>query len=602
MKIFLSYSRKNKEVIVDIRELIRVNPEYIPWMDEHINGGQDWWDKILDEIRNCDLFICLLSKHYTISEYCKKELQYALDLEKKILPIRLTSEFHDNDLEKLKLGKKHCIDWDSTNKFGTRFANDLVSKKNEQPSPIPDPEPSRPDYPKNTQQRLLAQLKSQELLTYDIQDMIYEELVDLTHQKVNRSIYLFDRFKERNELSISIYKKIEEFQKSEGYKQSIIDEETLLLREKIIRLYDELYKTAEEKWAKDYVEELNSFAKEIKDDKKSETYYKESYKIHEKFWEGNREFYSKSYDITVAGLLKYAKNQNQIIILLEKIKPIHKYLFDNNLNEIWAEKYAETLSKLLEYSKQEQKMDLYKEMQPVYEYLFNSISKEIWAKEYAETLSKLLEDSKQEQKINLYQEIKRVYEYLFYNFTEEIYAEKYAETLSKLLEYSKQEQKMDLYKDIHPVYEYLYNTSNAVWAEKYAETLSILLESLDQKQKMVLYKEMKPVYEYLYNKSEEIWAEKYANILSELATNKVEEQKNYQLCMPIYEELSKQNPNYQIKFFQIAKIHMDLLETPKQEVFRKDMEQKYRENKHFIEVFGKKSLFSNIYDKIRSVF
>lgn len=85
-KIFICYSRQNqdkvKALVDDIKAL-----GYDAWFDQELIGGQAWWDKILERIRNCEVFAFALAPESLESKPCQLELNYASDLRKTILPI-----------------------------------------------------------------------------------------------------------------------------------------------------------------------------------------------------------------------------------------------------------------------------------------------------------------------------------------------------------------------------------------------------------------------------------------------------------------------------------------------------------------------------------
>jgi hypothetical protein len=57
------------------------------WYDQQLSGGQQWWDTILENIRDCDCFIFALSPASLHSKACRAELDYAHRLERRILPV-----------------------------------------------------------------------------------------------------------------------------------------------------------------------------------------------------------------------------------------------------------------------------------------------------------------------------------------------------------------------------------------------------------------------------------------------------------------------------------------------------------------------------------
>ncbi len=89
MKLFVSYSRDDKNFVYTLVEKLRNEAEHDVWIDRELNGGQLWWDTILDNIEACECFIVVLTPHNITSVYCAAELNYALALHKVILPLLL---------------------------------------------------------------------------------------------------------------------------------------------------------------------------------------------------------------------------------------------------------------------------------------------------------------------------------------------------------------------------------------------------------------------------------------------------------------------------------------------------------------------------------
>lgn len=115
-KIFISYSRSDRQFIDQFVPLIRkVYGNDSLWFDEDIHGGADWWQLILNEIGQCELFIYLISNESLNSSYCQAELEESLRLKKQILPVivrRLNSPYPSNIKEDLAvvLRRLHYVD------------------------------------------------------------------------------------------------------------------------------------------------------------------------------------------------------------------------------------------------------------------------------------------------------------------------------------------------------------------------------------------------------------------------------------------------------------------------------------------------------------
>lgn len=87
-QIFVSYSRSDRSFLDNFVPLIhKVYGNGSIWFDEDIHGGANWWQMIISEIKNCELFIYLISNESLESQYCQAELREALRLHKPILPI-----------------------------------------------------------------------------------------------------------------------------------------------------------------------------------------------------------------------------------------------------------------------------------------------------------------------------------------------------------------------------------------------------------------------------------------------------------------------------------------------------------------------------------
>ncbi len=83
---FISYSRADSSFVAEFVALLEGSGFKI-WYDQHIRGGDDWWQLILHQIAEADVFIYLLSNDSLESEYCRSEFLEAIRLNKRVLPI-----------------------------------------------------------------------------------------------------------------------------------------------------------------------------------------------------------------------------------------------------------------------------------------------------------------------------------------------------------------------------------------------------------------------------------------------------------------------------------------------------------------------------------
>ncbi|MCX7111260.1 MAG: toll/interleukin-1 receptor domain-containing protein [Proteobacteria bacterium] len=58
--IFISYNRTSEAIVKTLADDIEALG-HNPWFDQELSGGQAWWEQVLKQIRDCDVFILILS-------------------------------------------------------------------------------------------------------------------------------------------------------------------------------------------------------------------------------------------------------------------------------------------------------------------------------------------------------------------------------------------------------------------------------------------------------------------------------------------------------------------------------------------------------------
>jgi hypothetical protein len=86
LNIFISYNRKNRRAVEKLVGDLEILGHTI-WYDEKLTGGRIWWDDILKHIRESELFIFVVTVESLKSVACIREFEYALQLNKNVLPI-----------------------------------------------------------------------------------------------------------------------------------------------------------------------------------------------------------------------------------------------------------------------------------------------------------------------------------------------------------------------------------------------------------------------------------------------------------------------------------------------------------------------------------
>ena len=70
-KIFISYSRASMDVVEQLTQDLK-DGDHDVWFDQHLTGGQKWWDNILSQIRECEIFVAALTPDFLESKACQR--------------------------------------------------------------------------------------------------------------------------------------------------------------------------------------------------------------------------------------------------------------------------------------------------------------------------------------------------------------------------------------------------------------------------------------------------------------------------------------------------------------------------------------------------
>lgn len=89
--IFISYSKYDHLQARHLAEVIR-NSGFDVWIDDHIDYGHQWWQKIVEGINNCAVFVILMTPNSEKSEWIEREILVAQRQEKPIIPLLLSGQ------------------------------------------------------------------------------------------------------------------------------------------------------------------------------------------------------------------------------------------------------------------------------------------------------------------------------------------------------------------------------------------------------------------------------------------------------------------------------------------------------------------------------
>ncbi len=88
--IFVSYSHKDKEKVYPF--IAELQKKYNVWFDDGLYVGEDYRKQIAGKIKNCTLFIYMVTYNSLNSDFCQKEIYYADKRERKFINVIVDSD------------------------------------------------------------------------------------------------------------------------------------------------------------------------------------------------------------------------------------------------------------------------------------------------------------------------------------------------------------------------------------------------------------------------------------------------------------------------------------------------------------------------------
>jgi TIR domain len=187
MPIFLSYSRKDEEVVEVLAQGFEAARREV-WFDKDLGGGDAWWDKILDNIRLATVFVFALSDESLRSKPCRAELDYARALGRPVLPVQVgpVANIRSSPVADLQI-----IRFQRDNLLSAFKIMDAIDEAAQQQKPLPDPLPTPPPIPFAYLRALGRQIDSVELDQADqakVVDQLRHAIAEETDESVRGEI------------------------------------------------------------------------------------------------------------------------------------------------------------------------------------------------------------------------------------------------------------------------------------------------------------------------------------------------------------------------------------------------------------------------------
>jgi hypothetical protein len=164
MRLFVSYARQDRPAVEPLAQRLRQVGNTV-WLDTDLSGGQVWWDKILDQLRQCDAVLTIVSRASLHSQACTVERRYAAQLGRSVLPLAIEPvgpAVVPTDIARLQI-----LDYSKPSDSAAFTLIEAINRLPE-PRPLPDPMPPPPLPPTSYWDTIADQL-SADVLTLDQQ-------------------------------------------------------------------------------------------------------------------------------------------------------------------------------------------------------------------------------------------------------------------------------------------------------------------------------------------------------------------------------------------------------------------------------------------------
>lgn len=207
--VFISYDRAHQDVVKKLVQDLK-DDEHETWFDQKLEGGQPWWDTVLSEIRKSEIFVTALTPESLESQACQRELRYALDLKRPVLPIRLSAavqpEFLPSYIHELQV-----VDYFEQDVQTLKSLQRAIKKLSKAPA-LPDPLPEPPAVPVSYVVNLSKLIDSDSELNKDQQMKLVFELRKHYHdgRPAKEIVPLVHKLKKRDDLFAKVQRDLDD--------------------------------------------------------------------------------------------------------------------------------------------------------------------------------------------------------------------------------------------------------------------------------------------------------------------------------------------------------------------------------------------------------
>jgi hypothetical protein len=199
--IFISYVREDlSQVLLLVDHLTQAGHQ--AWMDRQLTGGQSWWNELMRRIRECDVFLPVLSERFSNSVPCRRELAYALSLHRPLLPVQVQDSVEPALLPP-QLSETQWVNYRTPSVESAIYLMRSLQALPSAPA-LPDPLPPQPEVPITYLDHLLEKIDSPDTLDRGEQIQLLADLKDhVGGDEEESALRLLRRLRQRHDLLYS---------------------------------------------------------------------------------------------------------------------------------------------------------------------------------------------------------------------------------------------------------------------------------------------------------------------------------------------------------------------------------------------------------------
>lgn len=215
-RLFVSYARENKP---DVEKIVRhlAALDYQTWFDSSLRGGQSWWEEILRRIADCDVFVAIVSRDSLDSVACKRELEWALALNRPVLPVAVE---HLPEALPRHFSMRQIVDYSQPGQDAAFALVGALASLPPAPAPPPAELPEPPPPPLSYLTDLIDQVSQPGPLTHAQQRQILIQLQPALRsadsEERKGSHYILETFSKREDLYADIDRMLNGVRQPEG--------------------------------------------------------------------------------------------------------------------------------------------------------------------------------------------------------------------------------------------------------------------------------------------------------------------------------------------------------------------------------------------------